>query len=86
MSMKPENFIYQGTFTDIAAGQQISAQLYDREADVIKLYSGESRNWSYNEARENPNLSEKTSEIVNEAYGKVKNGEIKVAAEGTGLI
>lgn len=40
MSMDPSNFVYQGTFTDIAAGQQISAQLYDKGVDVIFSAAG----------------------------------------------
>lgn len=35
-----ENIIYQGTFTDMAAGQQIASQLLDRGVDVIFVAAG----------------------------------------------
>jgi len=40
VTMNASHFIYQGTFTDIAAGQQISAQLYDQGVDVIFSAAG----------------------------------------------
>lgn len=52
VKMAPENFIYQGTFTDIAAGQQISAQLYDRGVDVIFCAAGAVGTGVIKEARE----------------------------------
>ena len=52
LSMKPENFIYQGTFTDIAAGQQLSAQLYDKGVDVIFSAAGAVGTGVIKEARE----------------------------------
>ena len=35
-----ENIVYQGTFDDKAAGQQIAAQMYDRGVDVIFTAAG----------------------------------------------
>lgn len=52
MEMDPSNFIYQGTFTDVAAGQQISAQLYDRGVDVIFSAAGAVGTGVIKEARE----------------------------------
>lgn len=160
LTMDPSNFVYQGTFTDVAAGQQISGQLYDKGVDVIFSAAGAVGSGVIKEASEraqkgekvwvvgvdvdqyddgiysegnsviltsamkkistatydvikqtvegsfpggqiltynaqndgiglpdqNPNLSEDTMNIVNEVYGKIKNGEIKVSNEGTGLI
>lgn len=40
IGMKEENFIYQGTFTEAAAGGQIAAQMYDRGVDVIFAAAG----------------------------------------------
>lgn len=38
--LKEENIIYQGTFTDMAAGQQIASQFLDRGVDVIFVAAG----------------------------------------------
>ncbi len=38
--MKQENNLYQGTFDDIGAGQQIAASMYDRGVDVIFAAAG----------------------------------------------
>lgn len=40
ITMEQENFIYQGTFNDIAAGQQIAASMYDRGVTVIHAAAG----------------------------------------------
>lgn len=40
ITIKPENVIYQGTFSDVAAGQQIAAQLYDKGVNVIFAAAG----------------------------------------------
>ncbi|VBB07087.1 basic membrane protein [Lucifera butyrica] len=40
ISLKAENVIYQGTFNDVAAGQQIAAQMYDRGVTVIFAAAG----------------------------------------------
>lgn len=40
ISLRPENVVYQGTFHDIAAGQQLAAQLFDRGVAVIFAAAG----------------------------------------------
>ncbi|WP_054742239.1 BMP family lipoprotein [Cellulosilyticum ruminicola] len=40
ISFKDENSVYQGTFDDKAAGQQIAAQMYDRGVKVIFTAAG----------------------------------------------
>lgn len=38
--MKQENNLYQGTFSDVSAGQQIAASMYDRGVNVIFAAAG----------------------------------------------
>ena len=52
MKMDANNFIYQGTFTDVAAGQQLSAQMYDRGVGVIFSAAGAVGTGVIKEARE----------------------------------
>ena len=40
MSLKADNIIYQGTFNDTAAGQQLAAQMYDRGVKAIFCAAG----------------------------------------------
>lgn len=40
ITIKPNNVIYQGTFTDVAAGQQLAAQMYDKNVKVIFCAAG----------------------------------------------
>ena len=40
ITIDPANVIYQGTFTDVAAGQQLAAQLYDKGVNVIFAAAG----------------------------------------------
>ena len=40
ISLKPENIVYSGSFTDLALGQQIAAQMYDRGVKVIFAAAG----------------------------------------------
>lgn len=40
ISIKPENVIYQGTFDNVAAGQQLAAQMYDRGVKAIFAAAG----------------------------------------------
>lgn len=40
INVKEENFVYQGTFSDIAAGQQIAALMYDNGVTVIHVAAG----------------------------------------------
>jgi len=40
VTIKKENVVYQGTFTDSAAGQQLAAQMYDRGVKAIFAAAG----------------------------------------------
>lgn len=40
IEIQPEDFVYQGTFSDIAAGQQIAASMYDRGVTCIHAAAG----------------------------------------------
>ena len=40
ITIKAENVIYQGTFSDVAAGQQLAAQMYDKGVKVIFAAAG----------------------------------------------
>lgn len=40
IGMKKENFIYQGSFDNVAAGGQIAASMFDRGVDVIHAAAG----------------------------------------------
>lgn len=40
VTMDAQNFVYQGTFTDVAAGQQIAASMYDRGVKAIFAAAG----------------------------------------------
>lgn len=40
IALFPEDFIYQGTFNDIAAGQQLAASMYDRGVTCIHAAAG----------------------------------------------
>ncbi|HEY8391324.1 MAG TPA: BMP family ABC transporter substrate-binding protein [Capillibacterium sp.] len=40
MVIKPENVIYQGSFDNVAAGQQLAAQMYDRGVKAIFAAAG----------------------------------------------
>ena len=51
VSMKAENVIYQGTFNDVAAGQQLAAQMYDRGVKVIFVAAGGVGVGAINEAK-----------------------------------
>jgi len=51
ITMKAENVIYQGTFSDVAAGQQLAAQMYDRNVKVIFAAAGGVGVGAINEAK-----------------------------------
>ena len=51
VGMKAENVIYQGTFHDVAAGQQLAAQMYDRGVKVIFVAAGGVGVGAINEAK-----------------------------------
>ncbi|MFY9173822.1 MAG: BMP family ABC transporter substrate-binding protein [Peptococcia bacterium] len=40
IKMNKDNFVYQGTFDDVAAGQQLAAQMYDRGVNAIFAAAG----------------------------------------------
>ena len=40
MAIKSENVIYQGTFNDVAAGQQLAASMFDKGVKVIHAAAG----------------------------------------------
>lgn len=40
ITMKAENVVYQGTFSDVAAGQQLAATMYDKGVTVIFAAAG----------------------------------------------
>jgi len=40
ITIKPENVIYQGSFSDVAAGQQLAASMYDKGVKVIFAAAG----------------------------------------------
>lgn len=49
--IKPEHVIYQGSFDNVAAGQQLAAQLYDQGVKVIFCAAGDVGIGSINEAK-----------------------------------
>jgi basic membrane protein A and related proteins len=49
--MNPENFIYQGTFDDVAAGQVLAAAMYDKGVDAIFAAAGGVGIGAINEAK-----------------------------------
>lgn len=51
VTMKEENVIYQGSFDDLAAGQQIAAQMFTRGVDVIFAAAGGVGIGAINEAK-----------------------------------
>ena len=58
VSLNDEDLIYQGTFDDVAAGQQIAAQMYDRGVKVIFACAGSVGNGVINEAKNRVNVGE----------------------------
>ena len=59
ISLKAENIVYQGTFTDSAAGQQLAAQMYDRGVDAIFCAGGAVGNGVITEAKNRVSSGEK---------------------------
>ena len=51
IALNAENIIYQGTFTDVAAGQQIAAQMFDKGVDAIFAAAGGVGVGAINEAK-----------------------------------
>lgn len=50
LRIQPHNVIYQGTFSDVAAGQQLAAQMYSSGVQVIFTAAGSVGNGTINEA------------------------------------
>lgn len=55
MSLKAENVVYQGSFDNVAAGQQIAAQMYDRGVKAIFAAAGGVGIGAINEAKTRAN-------------------------------
>lgn len=51
ITLKPENIIYQGSFDDVAAGQQLAAQMFDRGVKAIFCAAGGVGVGAINEAK-----------------------------------
>ncbi len=51
LSIKAENVIYQGTFSDVAAGQQLAAQMFDKGVKAIFCAAGGVGVGAINEAK-----------------------------------
>jgi len=51
ITMKADNFIYQGSFDNVAAGQQLAAQMYDRGVKAIFAAAGGVGIGAINEAK-----------------------------------
>ncbi|WP_231688010.1 BMP family lipoprotein [Bacillus sp. FJAT-18017] len=51
LTIKPENVLYQGSFDNVAAGQQIAAQMYDRGVKAIFTAAGGVGVGAINEAK-----------------------------------
>lgn len=51
IEMKKENIIYEGTFTNAAAGQQMAASMYDRDVKAIFIAAGTTGVGAINEAK-----------------------------------
>ncbi|NQT60209.1 MAG: BMP family ABC transporter substrate-binding protein [Bacteroidetes bacterium] len=51
VTMNPDNFIYQGTFSEVAAGQQLAASMYDRGVTAVFAAAGGVGVGAINEAK-----------------------------------
>ena len=59
IAMKAENVIYQGSFNNVAAGQQIAAQMYEKGIDAIFCAAGGVGVGAINEAKSRARAGEK---------------------------
>jgi len=59
ITMKKENFVYQGSFDNVAAGQQLAAQMYGRGVDAIFAAAGGVGIGVINEAKTRAKAGEK---------------------------
>ncbi|MDW7684903.1 MAG: BMP family ABC transporter substrate-binding protein [Bacillota bacterium] len=55
VTIKSENVIYQGTFDNVAAGQQLAAQMYDKGVDAVFAAAGSVGIGAINEAKARAN-------------------------------
>ena len=51
VTMNPDNFVYQGTFSEVAAGQQLAASMYDRGVKAVFAAAGGVGVGAINEAK-----------------------------------
>ena len=58
VTLNEEDIVYQGTFDNVSAGQQISAQMYDRGVKVVFASAGSVGNGVINEAKNRINSGE----------------------------
>jgi len=59
ITMKAENFVYQGTFSEVAAGQQLAATMFDKGVDAIFCAAGGVGVGAINEAKTRAAAGEK---------------------------
>lgn len=58
IELQPENVIYQGSFNNVAAGQQLAAEMYDRGVKAIFSAAGAVGTGAINEAKARASLGE----------------------------
>lgn len=58
VSLNDEDVVYEGTFDNVAAGQQLSAQMYDRGVKAIFVAAGSVGNGVISEAKKRVNSGE----------------------------
>jgi len=59
ITMNPENFIYEGSFNNVAGGQQLAASMYDKGVDAIFCAAGGVGVGAINEAKQRAGNGEK---------------------------
>ncbi|MBN2853225.1 MAG: BMP family ABC transporter substrate-binding protein [Clostridia bacterium] len=59
ITMNAENFVYQGSFDNVAAGQQLAAGMFDKGVDAIFCAAGGVGVGAINEAKQRANNGEK---------------------------
>ncbi|MBM7659299.1 basic membrane protein A [Bacillus mesophilus] len=82
VSMKAENVIYQGSFDNVAAGQQIAAQMYESGVNVIFTAAGGVGVGAINEAKTRVDAGEQVwivgVDVDQYADGLLEDGETSV--------
>ncbi|WP_456275437.1 BMP family lipoprotein [Bacillus sp. AK128] len=82
ISMKAENVIYQGSFDNVAAGQQIAAQMYESGVNVIFTAAGGVGVGAINEAKTRVDAGEEVwivgVDVDQYADGLLEDGETSV--------